>query len=70
MANEYRTKRGDALDWICWRHYGRQNNRIVEMVLSANPGLAAHGARLPAGLVITLPEINVASLSQQSVRLW
>ena len=35
----YRTRDGDA----------------VEAVLEANPGLADHGARLPAGLSIALP---------------
>ncbi|WP_456267640.1 tail protein X [Kushneria sp. AK178] len=70
MAQEYRTKRSDTLDWICWRYYGRQDNRIVELVLDANPGLAENGPSLPAGWVVTLPDINVASLRKQSVRLW
>ena len=43
---QYRTKEGDMLDWICWKHYGQESG-TVELVLTANPGLAANGPKLP-----------------------
>lgn len=59
MSATYTTTRdGERLDLICWRWYGTLDNRAVERVLDANPGLAARDpARLPAGVTIVLPEI-------------
>ena len=65
----YRTKEGDMLDWICWRHYGQQAG-AVEVVLKANPGLAEAGPLLPAGLVIELPDLPQPNQSIDTVRLW
>jgi len=65
----YRSKEGDALDAIVWRHYGRQDGGLVEQVLEANRGLAFYGPVLPAGLTIALPEIE-APATTESVRLW
>ena len=65
----YRTKDGDMLDWICWRHYGQQA-RAVEAVLKANPGLSGAGPILPAGLVIELPELPQPNQGIDTVRLW
>lgn len=50
----YTTVDGDMLDHLCWRHYGQEWD-TVEIVLAANPGLAALGPVLPAGVTITLP---------------
>ena len=52
----YRTRDGDAVDAVARRHYGPRAG-LVEAVLEANPGLADHGARLPAGLLIALPPL-------------
>lgn len=52
----YRTKQGDVLDAVVWQFYGRQSNRLVEIVLEANRGLADLEAELPAGTLITLPD--------------
>lgn len=65
----YRSKDGDTVDVIVWRFYERQDNRIVELVLDANPGLADQGATLPAGLRIALPEFEEPP-QQRTVRLW
>jgi phage tail protein X len=53
---QYRTSDGDMVDRICWKHYGRTAG-TVEAVLEANPGLAARGPVLPAGVIINLPDI-------------
>lgn len=65
----YRSKDGDVVDAIVWKHYGRQDSRIVEAVLKANPGLADRGPVLGAGVRIALPEIETPA-QQQVVRLW
>jgi phage tail protein X len=105
MAVDYRSKDGDVLDWICWRHYGQQarlnqaarqidpqlalaDSRldehvqllsqfnaadlrgIVEQVLDANPGLADYGSRLPAGVLIHLPDIGAQVEDAAVVQLW
>ena len=64
----YRTKEHDMLDWICWKHYRFQSD-AVEIVLTANPELAEWGSFLPAGLLITLPEIK-KSAAKPTIKLW
>jgi phage tail protein X len=63
----YVSKQGDVLDKICLAHYGTTGN--VEAVLKANPGLAARGAVLPAGVSILLPD-KVTPPSLPRVTLW
>ena len=64
---KYRTKTGDMLDLVCHRYYG-DSIYSVEAVYDANPGLAAHGPILPAGVNIDLPEAQPAE--PQTIRLW
>ena len=68
MPRTYRTRDGDTLDWICWKHYGRQSG-AVEAVLDANPGLADQGPVLAAGVPIALPDLAPAAATAV-VRLW
>ena len=65
----YRTRDGDSLDAICWKHYGRQAG-AVEAVLEANPGLSEVGPVLPAGFVIGLPELPQTAPEIETVGLW
>lgn len=70
MASQtYITREGDVLDWIVWRQYGRLQERLVELVLEANRGLADYGPILPAGVSVVLPELPRATRTQ-GVRLW
>lgn len=69
MADQQRTQQNDTVDTLCWRHYGRTAG-VVEAVLDANPGLASYGAVLPAGLLITLPDIQTSAPERQMVSLW
>lgn len=69
MALQYRTKEGDTADYIAWKHYGTQSGRVVEQLLDANKALADQGPVLPAGLVITLPDIEPTQTAP-GVRLW
>ena len=68
MSVIYRTREGDVLDWICWKHYKKQSG-AVEAVLEANNGLANFGDILPTGLEIILPELSLPE-TDQLVRLW
>lgn len=51
----YITKQGDILDDVVARYYGDTSNRVVELVLEANRGLADHGPILPPNIEIELP---------------
>ena len=61
------TTDGDMVDEVCWRHYGRRRG-AAEAVLAANPGLAARGPVLPAGVEILLPDLPPPSPA--IARLW
>lgn len=67
MAMNYRTREGDMIDAICWRHYGRES--AVTEVLKANPGLADVGPVLPSGLEITLPDL-ATPVAKEAFYLW
>ena len=66
MATTYRCSDGDTLDRLCWQHYGSE--AVVPQVLEANPGLAALGPQLPAGALITLPDL--APPPPRRIELW
>lgn len=61
------TQDGDTADLIVWRHMGA-TEALTEALLDINPGLAAAGPVLPAGLRVTLPE-PVRAVTQP-MRLW
>ena len=63
---KYISKTGDQLDYIAYKQYGTESATL--QILNVNPGLAAHGPILPAGLKITLPEISQAI--KKTVSLW
>lgn len=63
----YRTKEGDVLDAICWRHYGNESS--LERVLAANRGLADYGPVLPSNLVILLPAMPAPEVNDV-ITLW
>ncbi|WP_219119046.1 tail protein X [Janthinobacterium sp. UMAB-56] len=52
---QVRTQQHDTVDALVWRYLG-DGAGYVEHTLEMNPTLARHGAVLPAGLVVTLPE--------------
>ena len=68
MAVQYRTKEGDMLDFIAWKHYGKQSG-AVEEILEANPKLADYGEQFPAGVIIILPDIAIPE-TDTVIRLW
>jgi phage tail protein X len=66
----YTTKDGDVVDAIAWAYYGTRDGLVVEQVLAANKGLSDYGPILPAGVVITLPDIATTANSTATVKLW
>ena len=67
---QVRTQQYDTVDGLVWRYLG-DGAGYVEQTLEINPGLAQHGAVLPSGLLVTLPE-PVVSTGQAAdiVQLW
>jgi phage tail protein X len=65
----YTTAEGDMLDGVCARAYGATAG-VVELVLDANPGLAALGPIYEAGLEIALPDLAQPARVTPYVRLW
>ena len=65
----YRTSDGDVVDAVCRRYYGREAG-AVEAVLEANPGLADLGPVLPAGVLVTLPDLPRPLETIPTVKLW
>ena len=65
-----RTQQHDTVDALVWRYLG-DGAGYVEHTLEMNPALARHGAVLPAGLLVTLPE-PAPSTGQLAdiVQLW
>ncbi len=63
----YRTVQGDMVDAICKARYGSEDP--VEQVYEANPHLAALGAILPEGTLVTLPALTPKQ-ERRVIRLW
>ncbi|WP_432256086.1 tail protein X [Limimaricola sp. AA108-03] len=68
-VRSYRSSEGDTVDLLVWRHYGRLDGRLVERVLEVNPGLAAQGPILPAGIEVVMIE-DPGPGEIETVRLW
>ena len=67
---QVRTHQNDTVDQLCWRHLGK-TERVVEATLELNPGLAAAGPILPAGMAITLPDhATMPAATRPTVNRW
>ena len=67
---QVRTHQNDTVDQLCWRHLGK-TERVVEATLELNPGLAAAGPILPAGMAINLPDhATMPAATRPTVNLW
>lgn len=63
-------REGELVDELCWRALGR-TGEVTEQVFALNPGLAAIGPRLPAGLEVRLPDLPQAAVPvREVVKLW
>jgi phage tail protein X len=68
MSQLYRSRENDMVDALCYHFYNRQA-KAVELVYAANRGLAEYGPVLPAGILITLPEIPDTETAA-TIKLW
>lgn len=69
-GQEIRSHQGESVDALCWRVY-RRTEGTVEMVLAANPGLAALGAVLPENTFVVCPPLEVAPpATDTTLKLW
>lgn len=67
---QVRARQHDTVDALVWRYLG-DGAGYVEQTLELNPGLAQHGAVLPSGLIVTLPEPVASSAAVADlVQLW
>lgn len=69
----YITKLYDRLDRICYEYYGNTDNKIVEYVLSKNPGLEKEAILLTPGITINLPDPPAKVAGPQTIKqifLW
>ncbi|WP_343723296.1 tail protein X [Herbaspirillum seropedicae] len=67
---QVRSQQGDTLDALVFRYLGASTG-YVEQALALNPALAALGAVLPAGTIVTLPAaVETPTTAQDSVSLW
>ena len=64
----YVTQEGDTADLIAFNRFGSSSG-TTESILDVNPGLAALGPILPAGMTVKIP-VPVAKDRKQSTRLW
>ena len=62
----YKTKEGDVLDWIVWRHYGTIS--VLEKVMAANPNIT--NEKLSAGIEIKLPYFETTQKTKGEIKLW
>ena len=68
---QYRPKDGDTVDHIAYKYYGSTDNRIVELMLDANPRLSDQPAVLGEGVLLELPkQSQAANISNKKVKLW
>lgn len=67
---DVRSQQGDTLDALVYRYLGASAG-YVEQALALNPALAALGAVLPAGTIVTLPTaVQSPTTDQDSISLW
>lgn len=63
LETNYKTISGDEWDGICYKHYGSGGEMFMDVVMHANP-FQIHRVVFPAGIVLTMPDINMIQTSQ------
>jgi len=65
-----RTIAGDTANLLLYRETGRSDDQAEELLWQANPGLAEHGASLPAGVTVRLPELPDNPPQSATITAW
>ncbi|HEC0486935.1 tail protein X [Pseudomonas aeruginosa] len=61
---------GDTVPLLLYRETGRADDAAEAALWRLNPGLAEHGVSLPAGVVVTLPELDEQPARSAPVSAW
>lgn len=70
MAEMLHARQGDTLDLLLHRDAGL-GPAALELVLAANPGLAALGPMLPVGTAVLVPDAATAApATRPLLQLW
>ncbi|EML4274567.1 tail protein X [Pseudomonas aeruginosa] len=65
-----RTIAGDSANVLLYRELGRSDDEVEEAFWLVNPGLAEHGAALPSGLWVNLPELASKPAQAAPITAW
>ncbi|WP_343794988.1 tail protein X [Sphingomonas trueperi] len=66
-----RTIAGDSVNRLLWRELRRDDDAAEEALWALNPGLAAYGPLLPAGVEVRLPNLERRSReARKAVTAW
>ncbi|MCU0119519.1 tail protein X [Pseudomonas sp. B2M1-30] len=65
-----RSLAGDSVNLLLYRESGRSDDQVEEALWKLNPTLAEHGPVLPAGIWVTLPELDSKPAAITPVRAW
>jgi len=65
-----RSQAGDTVNGILYRETGRYDDAAEEALWAVNPGLAAYGATLPAGVMVYVPELQESQKPQKVTNVW
>lgn len=68
-GDTYTTTEGDMVDAIAYERLGTDDAATVRAIFEANPGLAALGPVLPAGVVVQLPRPVIKDRAELK-RVW
>ena len=63
------SRAGDTVGLLLHTHLGRDDDEAEQALFEANPGLAAYGPVLPAGVPVIIPTIP-SPAPQTLVRPW
>lgn len=70
MARKVRSKAGDTVNAILYRETSRFDDDAEAALWEINPGLAAYGPVLPAGVVVAIPDLTESVSADQVINLW
>ncbi|NVZ96220.1 tail protein X [Pseudomonas sp. D6002] len=61
---------GDSVNLLLYRELGRSDDAAEEALWYLNPDLAEHGAVLPAGIGVIVPELDARPAAKKPVSVW
>ena len=65
-----RSMAGDSVNLLLYRETGRSDDSAEEALWKLNPTLAERGSILPAGVWVTLPELDSKPAAIKPVLAW